>query len=446
MLDRVIEFTRALRDAGIPVSVSEDLDALKALEHLEPTSPDVLRASLATTTLKSERHRAQFDSLFDIYFRAHPGAPETAGDATDPSEHADDLFEGLMGTGGEGGEGGLQGLASRAVERFGRVEDSPSDSLYFEYPVFRALDLDALRARAEEAFEGMSPLEALAARRGFEQRVARFREHIRTEVRRRVAHRKGPETVTRHAVRPLPEDADLMSIGPDDSAALRKAIRPLARKLATRIAMKRRRSNRGALDVRRTVRHSLSTGGVPFDTYLRRRAPHRPELFLLCDVSDSVARFSRFSLMLVHALSMQFSRVRSFVFIDTLDEATRFFEHEDFLAAVDRMKTEAEVVNFDGHSDYGSSLERFLEDYGRDVTGKTTLLILGDARNNFRAARTEALEELKQESHRTYWLNPEPVMFWDTGDSIASVYGACVDDMVEVRNLRQLEEFIARRL
>ena len=443
MLERVLGFTRALREAGIPVSVSEDLDALGALQHVEPASWEVLRSSLAATTLKSERHRAQFDSLFDIYFRAHPGSPDASEEAADPTGFGDELFDALMGSGG--GQG-LQGLASRAVEGFGRVVDSPSDSLYFEYPVFRAVDLEALRGRLDEALEGMSPMDALVARRGFEQRVARFRELVRTEVRRRVAHRKGAENVARQAVRPLPEDADLMGMGADESDALRKAIRPLARKLATRIAMKRRHSHRGALDVRKTIRHSLSTGGVPFDTYLRRRVPHRPELFLLCDVSDSVARFSRFSLMLVHALSMQFARVRSFVFIDTLDEATRFFEHEDFVAAVDRMKSEAGVVSFDGHSDYGASLETFLVDYGKDVTAKTTLLILGDARNNFRGARAEALDELRDKAHRTYWLNPEPVMFWDTGDSIASTYAAHVDDMVEVRNLRQLEEFIARRL
>jgi uncharacterized protein with von Willebrand factor type A (vWA) domain len=150
--------------------------------------------------------------------------------------------------------------------------------------------------------------------------------------------------------------------------------------------------------------------------------------------------------MLTHALSAQFSRVRSFAFVDAIDEVTRFFEHEDFLAAVDRMNQEANVVWDDGHSDYGSVLERFAESYGRDVGPKTTLLILGDARTNYRARRVEALKTLAGQAHHTYWLNPEPISDWDTGDSAASEYAAVVDQMIEVRNLRQLEEFIERRL
>ena len=125
--------------------------------------------------------------------------------------------------------------------------------------------------------------------------------------------------------------------------------------------------------MRRTIRHSLSTGGAPFDLEFKHRPPHRPELFVLCDISSSVASFSRFSLMLVHALSAQFTRVRSFAFIDTIDEVTRFFEHEDFMKAVDRMNKEANVVWIDGHSNYGASLEKFAETYGKDLSAKSTL-------------------------------------------------------------------------
>ena len=190
----------------------------------------------------------------------------------------------------------------------------------------------------------------------------------------------------------------------------------------------------------------MSTGGVPFATEFRHRVPHRPELFVLCDVSSSVARFARFSLMLTHALSAQFSRVRSFAFVDTIDEVTRFFEDEDFVAAVDRMNAEAAVVSHDGHSDYGSVLEEFWATYGAEVGPKTTLLILGDARNNYRARQTWVLKALGEKALHTYWLNPEAISDWDTGDSAAFEYATHVDRMVEVRTLRQLEDFIAREL
>jgi uncharacterized protein with von Willebrand factor type A (vWA) domain len=182
---------------------------------------------------------------------------------------------------------------------------------------------------------------------------------------------------------------------------------------------------------------------VPLDIAFKHKPPHKPELFVLCDISGSVARFARFALMLTHSLAAQFSRVRSFAFVDTIDEVTRFFEHEDFFAAIDAMNAGAEVVWHDGHSDYGTSLARFLETYGRDVGPKTTLLILGDARNNYRDRKTWALKELSDRARHSYWLNPEGRQDWDTGDSTASEYAAYVDKMVEVRNVRQLEDFIA---
>jgi uncharacterized protein len=167
---------------------------------------------------------------------------------------------------------------------------------------------------------------------------------------------------------------------------------------------------------------------------------------ILCDVSSSVARFSRFALMLTHALSAQFSRVRSFAFVDTIDEVSRFFEHEDFVEAVDAMNREAKVVSHDGHSDYGEVFERFLTEHGSAVGPKTTMLVLGDARTNYRARRIQSLRELTTRARQAFWLNPEPLADWDTGDSAASEYAGFVDRMVEVRNLRQLEEFIAREL
>jgi hypothetical protein len=220
--------------------------------------------------------------------------------------------------------------------------------------------------------------------------------------------------------------------------------RPLARRLARRLAMKRRHARRGRLDVRRTVRASLSTGGVPFDTRFKHRSIHRPELFLLCDISGSVAAFARFTLMFVHAFQAQFSRVRSFVFVDTLDEVTHLFHEEDFLVAVDRMQSEADVVWLDGHSDYGTSFERFWSANQSAITPRASVLILGDARNNYRESASWVVKEMRKKAKRLYWLNPEPTMYWDTGDSIAAEYARHADGMIEVRNLRQLEEFIAR--
>jgi uncharacterized protein with von Willebrand factor type A (vWA) domain len=449
MLDRVLEFTSALRQAGVPVAVSDDIDALRALEHVELHHKGVVQAVLAATLVKTQTHRAAFDTLFDLYFGTGRGVGHIAErDEAHPPADREQLVDELTVALRRGGTAAMQEIAVRAVAGFGRVEGARSRDWYSQYEVMKTLAVDELLERLKRQVleePDLSALERRLLRDEFERRVRHFKQMTLAETRRRVAEHRGPAAVAGYAVGPLPEDTSFFN-ATSDLDELRKAVRPLARKLATRIAMKRRRARRGSLDIRRTMRHSLSTGGVPFEAEFKHRAPHRPELVILCDVSSSVARFSRFALMLTHALSAQFARVRSFAFVDTIDEVTRFFEHEDFVAAVDRMNREAEVVAHEGRSDYGEVFERFLAEHGAAVGPKTTMLILGDGRTNYRPRGTQVLKELSAGARHTFWLNPEPLGDWDTGDSAAAEYAALVDRMVEVRNLRQLEEFIAREL
>lgn len=446
MLERVLEFGDALRAAGIPVAVSESIDALRTLDHIGLEERTVVREAFASTMVKSGAQRATFDTLFDLYFGTGRGPAALAyQDAGDPPADRERLIEEIRDMIGGANPGAMAGATRRAVANLGRL-GSDSREWYSSYEVLRSVDLTGLLTRLEaELPDDLTPLERQLQLDELHRRAQEFRAAVLKETRRRVAEHRGAEAVASYAVSPLPENLNFLS-ATADMAELRRAVRPLARKLATRVAMKRRRATRGHIDLRRTLRHSLSTGGVPMDPVLRHRAPHRPELFVLCDVSGSVSRFARFALMLTHALSAQFSRVRSFAFVDAIDEVTRFFEHEDFVAAVERMNEEAKVVSDDGHSDYGTVIERFLDEYGSDVGPKATLLILGDARTNYRSRKTWALKELAARARHVYWLNPEPIYDWDTGDSAASEYAAVVDDMVEVRNLRQLEDFIAMRL
>lgn len=449
MLPRLLEFERAMRAAGIPVSVSESIDAMNSLEHISFDNKTAVRSALAATMVKSQSHRPIFELLFDLYLGTGRGqASFEERDARDPEATGDELMDELTEALMAGDDGAIDELARRAVAALGRVLSSPTGDWFSQYQVLQAMQLSIVLGRAMRRGDpaGGSPLEERLRREEFEARLERFRAAVLRDTRRRVAESRGAEAVARYAVRPRPEDLDFLSASSEEIKELKRAIRPLARRLASRVAMKRRRANRGGLDMRRTVRRSLSTGGVPFDTAFRHRAPHRPELFVLCDISGSVSRFARFALMLVHALSAQFSRVRSFAFIDTIDEVTRLFEHEDFVTAVERMNSEANVTWLDGHSDYGTSLEKFLKNYGKDLGPKSTVLILGDARNNYRATKDVALQKIAQKARHVYWLNPEPVSDWDTGDSAAVEYAVHVDKMVEIRNLRQLEDFIAHEL
>ncbi len=204
-----------------------------------------------------------------------------------------------------------------------------------------------------------------------------------------MAPRRWPRTLRK----PLPEDVDFMHASREEMGNLRKALFPLTRRLAVRLARKRRHGRRGALDFRSTVRHSLSYGGVPAELKFRYPRPSKPEIFVVADISGSVASFARFTLMLVYAIANQFSKVRAFVFIDGIDEVTRFFEGvEDVTEAVHRVNTEADVVWVDGHSDYGHAFEVFWETWGKEIGPKTTVLILGDARNNYHAAAVVGAE------------------------------------------------------
>jgi uncharacterized protein with von Willebrand factor type A (vWA) domain len=243
--------------------------------------------------------------------------------------------------------------------------------------------------------------------------------------------------------KPLPEDVDFMHASRDEMQALQRAIYPLTRALAARLAQRRRRKNRGHLDFRSTVRHSLSYGGVPAEPKFRHPRPSRPEIMVVADISGSVASFARFTLQFVYAMASQFSKVRSWVFIDGIDEVTRFFQESDDVAdAVMRVNTEADVVWVDGHSDYGHAFEIFHQRHLQEVTPKTSLIVLGDARNNYHAAQAWVLDDVGKRARHVYWLNPEPKGYWDSGDSIIGEYESHTDGVFECRNLRQLERFV----
>ena len=450
-LQRVFDFVQALRRAGAGTALSEDIEAVRALRHLELLDREQLREALAALTVKQQTYRRAFDDLFELYFPArHADAddtPEVTDEPTDeiePDEFVRRLLDELM----SGDTQRIREMALQAVERFGRVEGRDGGVSYFQYRVFRAVDIqqllrDLLAQQADEHGEP-TPLQERLWRDEFEARLREFQSEVEAEIRRRAAAQRGVEQVAERMTRPAIEEVDFFRLNAEEQAQMRSQIRPLARKLATRVSVKRRHGRDGRLDVRRTVRRSLSTGGVPFDPAFKPRKPHKPELFVICDVSGSVASFARFTLMLVHTLQEQFSKVRSFAFIDTLDEVTSLFEQGDFSDAMRRMMHEAELVWLDGHSDYGHSLERFHAEHAREVSPRSTVLILGDARNNYRQANAWVLKDLQNRARRVFWLNPEPIQFWDTGDSIASNYGRYVDDMVEVRNLKQLARFVER--
>jgi uncharacterized protein len=474
MLDVLSGFIQELRAAGLPVSLTENLDAMQAVQHIPLDDREAFKYALAATLVKNNAHWKAFETIFEVYFSLRGtqwqisddvdaeaadlerlldemmgGAPTDAQgggmEGLTPEQLAEMLYRALM----QGDEALMRALARQAVSRYSGMEPGrPVGGTYYLYRTLRQLDLDAvlermLQAAQQEADGGMTSLEERLARDEFEARIDTLRKEIEAEIRRRLVADRGAEAMAKTLRKPLPEDIDFMHATREELSSLRRAIYPLTRKLAVRLARKRRHGRKGPLDFRNTVRHSLSYGGVPAEPKFRYPRPAKPEIVVVADISGSVAAFARFTLQLVYAISSQFSRVRSFVFIDGIDEVTSYFEGiEDITEAVHRVNTEADVIWVDGHSDYGHAFETFWDRWGKDVSPKTSVILLGDARNNYHASQAWVVHEMRKKARHVYWLNPEPRSYWDTGDSIVSQYGLYCDGVYECRNLKQLEKFV----
>ena len=461
MLGIITGFIDELRAAGVPVSMVEAIDGMRAVEAVEIGDRIALRETLRATLIKNLRHERAFDTAFDVYFSMVPQSLSEPGDFGEPDSqpHADlsdalepppfdidglldSLLEALAGL----DEEAIRRGARTAVDELAGMEPGrPVGGTYYLYRTLRRLDLADLEERLISALtddQDLSDFERRLLREEVEARIERLRQEIEEEIRRRLVADRGRDAVARTLRRPLIEDVDLMHATTSDLHEMEDAIGPLTRKLAARLA-RRRRMRAGRLDFRRTMRKSLATGGVPADPQFRHPRPHRPEVWLLCDISGSMATFSRFTLQFTHAMSTHFSKLRSFAFVDTIDEVSDFFgPGVDFGSALRRVTTEAEVVWLDGHSDYGNSLETFHTRYGRQLTPRTTVIITGDARNNYRPPRDGVLGDIAEASRALIWLNPEPEAYWDTGDSAMSHYAGHCTSVHEVRTLRQLEQFI----
>ncbi|MGY2066162.1 vWA domain-containing protein [Blastococcus sp. SYSU DS0619] len=451
-------FVRAVREAGIPVGISQAVDAAEILTVVDLLDREQLRHGLAAVLLQRAAQRPTYDVLFDLWWplgdrpAADPdegdGAGEEGGSTLDVPDDAAlaaqmraELLELLQ----DGDPEALRRFAREAVDLLGQGQPTPSGQSYFSYRVMRALSPDTLVAQLLAGLLGDTGRGGLAeqvARQTVRDRLAAFRAAVETEVRRRTAAEKGRDRIAKNAVRPLADQVDFLRAQAADLAELRRAVAPLARRLAVRLSARRRLGRQGRLDFRKTVRASLGTGGVPVVTHHRPRKVHKPELVVLCDVSGSVAGFSHFTLMLTQALREHFTGVRAFAFVDSTDEVTRFFRPGvDVADAIARIGREAQVVGFDGHSDYGTAFEVFADRWASAIGPKTSLLVLGDGRTNYRQPGIPVLAGLVSKARSAHWLNPEPRRLWGSGDSAADRYGEVIG-MVECRNAAQLADFV----
>jgi uncharacterized protein with von Willebrand factor type A (vWA) domain len=435
---RMLDFADELRREGMAVGTAELLDAFQALEAVPWTTQNQFRAALAATLAKSQDDQHLFDQVFDrFFFRAVEREAIDRG-LTEEGFHGqermelDSLRERIRQAIREGSDGELRDMARLAIAAFGRQGEGSGVIGVDVQRIRRTLGLKGERERDPAQLQDPDSVP--------QERLREFERHLRRELERQLIER----TRALPPSRPLREfERGLPSNPLQDLSQVHRAVAMLKRRLATQ-GMEQRGRTRGAhVDMRRTMRASLETGGVPLRLKYRPRRPRRPELYVLCDVSTSVTSASVFFLSVLHALHDNFRKLRSFVFVERISEVTEVFERERSFQGVSRaISSDAGVADVSGYTDYGRVWLEFLGKVIDDLDPRSTVIVLGDARTNGRDPQAPAFSAVSERAGRMFWMNPEPKLYWNYGDSVMSAYEPYCDGVFECWTVKQLEVFV----
>jgi uncharacterized protein with von Willebrand factor type A (vWA) domain len=435
---QLLAFAEELRDEGMALGTSELLDAFAALEQVPWTSQADFKGALSATLAKSPEDGRMFELVFErFFFRA--AEAEAARQEISESPSGTDAFnvdldalrQQIAAALRDGNEATLRDLARLAIAAFGKGEGSGVLGVDVQR-IRRAL---GLRTEPQPDLPEDDPRRHGVPR----DQLRRFEAQLRRELERGLIER----TASLPPKRPLSELDRALPTGPiQDLAAVHRVVAQLKRRLATQGHELKGRKRHAHVDVRRTMRASLQTGGVPIELKYRPRRPRRPEIFVLCDVSTSVTSASTFFLSVLHALHDSFRKLRSFVFIERISEVTEVFERErDFRAASEAVSRDAGVADISGYTDYGRVWTEFLTLIEDELHPRATVIVLGDARTNGRPPRDDVFAAITARAGRTFWLNPEPRLYWNYGDSVIAAYEQhCT--AFECWRTDQLEDFV----
>ena len=457
MDQRILEFISDLRRAELRISTSEALDALSAATEIGVETRETFKSALAATLVKEARDLPTFDRIFDLYFldlQALGAGLRKALGPEDPKmrEMLDRLIaeDGLdldemtqLMLQGEGAEmemairGQGQGAGLERLMYFLQIG-------YFSRRIYDKFDWEAIErdlSRIMQMLEaqGLDPGQLARIRNYLDLRLEAFRRMIRQHVEReleRRAFREG-EKLTREVL----TDKPLFALSPDEVAQMKAVVARLARKIKDALALRQRQEEKGRLDSRRTIRQSLQYGGIPMEVRFRRRHREKPKLVTLCDVSDSVRNASRFMLQLVWSLQECFSRVRSYVFVSEIAEVTQAFNTYPVDRAIE-WALKGSPVDYHCRSDFGYAFNRFVRTELDTLDRKTTVLILGDARNNYNDPQAWAIRLIRERVKGIIWLNPEGQWGWGIGDSVMPLYTPSCDIVKECRTVAQLVQVV----
>jgi uncharacterized protein with von Willebrand factor type A (vWA) domain len=448
------DFFKALRGSDLEVSLNAQIDAARATELVGWRERDLLKSALGATLAKTVPDRAIFDQTFDRFFRFDSFGTRQLAKAVPATEQQPETQppSNAEGSGqGSGGPGGCQGSAGQALSQLLQSGDSAALSRrmqqaarevgltdiwfftqkgYYTQKIQQAMGLELLDREISDARRQTLAPERLAE-------LERARKHLFNEVRNFVERKLSMygTAPTRELHDDFLQTQKLSNIDRRDFARMHEIVRKIARRLAERHARRKRREQRGQLDFRRTMRANAAYGGVMFETFWRSTKVERPRVVAICDVSGSVRQYARFLLLFLYSLDELVSDVQSFAFTNHLVDVSATFESLPVEQAVDKVM---QAVGGSG-TDYGQVLEDIDEQLMHRIDRRTTVLILGDARNNRGEAHAEIMKTLYGRARRVIWLNPEPVSFWGLGDSEMKRYAPYCHIARECNSLRHLE-------
>jgi uncharacterized protein with von Willebrand factor type A (vWA) domain len=450
--ERLEDFAGLLRQNGLRISPAEVADAAQAALLVGMEDRGAFRGALRATLVKRGQDAPVFDRLFELYFTG-----------------AKDLIEGLQGSLIDALQ--AEKLTEQELEEVARMlaQMSPltqalargrSDQLA---RILRQatlnIDFRGLQSPLQRGFYARRLLQGAGgtqAEKELQQLLAMLQERGLDPARLELVARRISDTLqaleeaARRAVDREQKARDpesrgekslvhrsLSSLTPDEVQRMRAVVRRLAERLKARLSRRRKVRRRGHLSVRRTLRKNLSTGGVPFKLVFRARRPERPEIVVLCDVSDSVRNVSRLMLQFVYTLQELYARVRSFVFVSDIGEVTHLFKKTDVTTAVD-LATAGKVINLSANSNYGHALKLFRNTWLGSITRRTTVIVIGDGRTNYNPPNAWVLGEVRRKCRRLIWLCPEEQHSWGFGDSEMPLYARHCDRVESVRSVDDL--------
>jgi uncharacterized protein with von Willebrand factor type A (vWA) domain len=464
METKILEFCRLLRRGGVNISFTQIADALRAVSEVGFCQED-FRIALCSILIADRIDKPLFDRLFRLFFlslhrQGADGAGEdesSAADSVGPEGLPAELAQQADGTGmGRGAGASPAILLIRAVRENNRLllERLAQLAVKSLGPVSRTniQHMDTIIVQAKVAIGWYEAVNRLERARGLENidetvytgwtdSLGWLEHRIEQLLDDIFVGMFGSEAIEDMAVAANLKEKEFYRLDNLEVDEIRRRITRLARKLASKYSRRYRRAKSGEIDLRRTVRQALLTGGTPVRLRYRQKKISKPELAVLCDVSGSVAMFSEFMLQLVYTIQNRFRWVRSFLFVDVVDEATPYFKNGEIEAALGEAFARA-YFSYSGFSDYGRVFTQFADNYLAGLSPRSTMIILGDARNNWRLPEKDYLQKISEHVRRIIWFNPQPRENWDKDDSIMRLYAPYCRQVFECRNLRQLEEVI----